>query len=74
MLTQQEAHAIAQTFVGALLEAQIVTETPTLYNFDPDVEFLFLVHDPHALRVGAGRYVAVSKHDGRARDAGWAGE
>jgi hypothetical protein len=74
MLTQQEAHAIAQAFVGALLEAQIVTEIPALYNFDPDAEFLFRVHDPHTSCVGASRYVAVAKNHGVARDAGRAGE
>jgi hypothetical protein len=74
MPTRQNAQAIAQTFVGALLEARIATEMLVLYGFDPDAEFLFLVHDPHSSHVGASRYVAVSKQDGAPRDAGWAGE
>jgi len=71
MLTQQNAHAIAQAFVGALLDARVVTDVPMLYGFDPDADFLFLMHDPHSSHVGASRYVAVSKKNGVPRDAGW---
>ena len=44
------------------------TEDLALYGFDPTAEWLFCVHDPNELRVGAARYVSVNRTTGQVRD------
>ena len=41
------------------------TQDLALYGFDPTAEWLFCVHDPNELRVGAARYVAVNRATGQ---------
>ena len=43
------------------------TEDLALYGFDPTAEWLFCVHDPNELRVGAARYVSVHRATGQVR-------
>ena len=43
------------------------TQDLALYGFDPTVEWLFCVHDPNELRVGATRYVSVNRATGEVR-------
>jgi len=43
------------------------TQDLALYGFDPNEEWLFCVHDPNELRVGAARYVSVSRATGQVR-------
>jgi len=43
------------------------TQDLALHEFDPTVEWLFCVHDPNELRVGATRYVSVNRANGQVR-------
>ena len=42
-------------------------EDLALYGFDPTAEWLFCVHAPNELTVGAARYVSVNRATGEVR-------
>jgi hypothetical protein len=73
-MTRDEALLVAKAYAGQLVDVEVVSESAGLYRFDPEKEYLFRVVDQLQSHVGRSRYVAVSKSDGMARDAGCAGE
>jgi hypothetical protein len=70
-VTVVDALQIAQSYAGHLVKVRVSVDPGDLYGFDPASEYLFVVRDPSPTRVGGSRYIAVSKRDGVAREAGW---
>ena len=76
-MKKEEALALAKSYLFSWLDVQIHDSAPSdvvFYGVDLSNVFLFSFGLPDELRVGSGRYVAVSKEDGSVRYLGMLGK